>query len=337
MPSTPLDQFTTASQPYFCDDPVGIEHHDRRSLNPEERRQVRELEVLDPSHNWRILLFFAMWFAAVLLMTVSESTLLRVPLVIIAGFCVSALPVFMHEGCHGTLHKNPRYNRWLGFSAGLPGLVAVSAYRAVHLVHHANTRTERDPDDVENFASLKLLPLLFVGILFAGIYIYIFSVPFVGFRHANREMQRRILLEYIIILSVLAVVLATIPLDLVLWGWALPLVVAGQLANVRGLAEHGLTSPDSPFTDTRTVLSNRFVSFFMSNLNYHIEHHFFPAVPWYNLPRLHDLLQPWYARTGASVYNGYLEFLRDLSKASATGLFPKGRLLPKHVIEEYCA
>jgi len=38
---------------------------------------------------------------------------------------------------------------------------------------------------------------------------------------------------------------------------------------------------------TRTVLMNPVFRFLYLNMNYHVEHHMFPAVPYYNLPRLH--------------------------------------------------
>ena len=69
-----------------------------------------------------------------------------------------------------------------------------------------------------------------------------------------------------------------------------------MFGNVRSWAEHALTRPGDPLTCTRTVTSNRVVSFLMCNLNYHLEHHLFPGVPWYNLPALHALLADEYRR-----------------------------------------
>lgn len=39
--------------------------------------------------------------------------------------------------------------------------------------------------------------------------------------------------------------------------------------------------------NTRTILLNYPLSFLYANMNYHIEHHYFPAVPFYNLPKAH--------------------------------------------------
>ena len=43
---------------------------------------------------------------------------------------------------------------------------------------------------------------------------------------------------------------------------------------------------------TRTYLAGPFVSFFYWNMNYHVEHHMFAAVPFYNLPKLRKVLEP---------------------------------------------
>ena len=41
---------------------------------------------------------------------------------------------------------------------------------------------------------------------------------------------------------------------------------------------------------SRSVRSNPIVSFLLLNENYHLEHHLFPEVPSYNLPRLRAVL-----------------------------------------------
>jgi fatty acid desaturase len=47
------------------------------------------------------------------------------------------------------------------------------------------------------------------------------------------------------------------------------------------------------------------------NVHYHVDHHPYPSVPYYNLPRLHTLLltQPEYVAR-AHVTNGYFRGLR---------------------------
>ena len=42
--------------------------------------------------------------------------------------------------------------------------------------------------------------------------------------------------------------------------------------------------------------------------NYHLEHHYFPAVPFYNLPRLQRMLAPFYEKRGMTP-RGYGELI----------------------------
>jgi fatty acid desaturase len=94
-------------------------------------------------------------------------------------------------------------------------------------------------------------------------------------------------------------------------GWLLGIVFAMFIANFRGLAEHTQlwhTQPPDRFRSTRTTRSNRLLSFFFNNQNYHLEHHLFPGIPWNNLPRVHQLMNGIYREKQASVCRGYLSW-----------------------------
>jgi fatty acid desaturase len=43
--------------------------------------------------------------------------------------------------------------------------------------------------------------------------------------------------------------------------------------------------------NSRTVYMNPVSRFIYWNMNYHVEHHMFPMVPYHALPRLHDLIK----------------------------------------------
>ncbi len=321
----------------FCNDSTA-ELLTRRSITKEQRLEIIGLQALQYRYNWMALYFVAQWVVAGYVALTVDSLLLKAAAIFLMGCSVSGLPVLMHEACHALLHKNPRLNRWIGFFCGLPGAVAVSAYRAIHLAHHAHTRTESDPDDIE-VSTRTILPLAaaYVGTLLIGIYLYIPTVARVGYQKANEAGKRAILLEYTLMVITYAAAGILVPTTTLIQLWLLPLFIAGQLSNVRGLAEHALMSSGNEFVDTRTVVSNRFVSFMMCNLNYHLEHHLFPGVPWYNLPKVHRLLNEEFRRAGASVYSSYTVFLVDAVRAIASGKIRSSlRLLPTHLREEIC-
>lgn len=86
-----------------------------------------------------------------------------------------------------------------------------------------------------------------------------------------------------------------------LWlGSVLPLILIGLprfygiwLSFVMGLPQHLGLAEDvlDHRLNSRTILMNPVLRFFYSNMNYHIEHHMFPMVPYHRLPALHGAIK----------------------------------------------
>ena len=85
-----------------------------------------------------------------------------------------------------------------------------------------------------------------------------------------------------------------------------------------GLLQHGGLADN--VTDhrlnTRTVYMNPVSRFLYWNMNYHVEHHMFPMVPYHALPRLHALIKHDLPAPNPSMWHAYREmipaFLRQL-------------------------
>ena len=97
----------------------------------------------------------------------------------------------------------------------------------------------------------------------------------------------------------------------------------GFLNSMRFIAEHyGCPWDAGPLVGTRTIISNKVNSFFWNNINYHIGHHAYPGVPWYNLQKLHVLMLPEIERLGALIDQSYfavfLHALRNGPETEAT-------------------
>jgi fatty acid desaturase/1-acyl-sn-glycerol-3-phosphate acyltransferase len=295
-----------------------------RTLDPERRAAIRTLHGLRPAWNVVLLFYPALWLVAANVALANPSWPLRLACYAVIGVAIHALATLMHEGIHGTLFRRRQLDRWFGFLLGAPALFSFTAYRVAHLVHHRHTRTPRDPDDFLNVSSSRLVrSAVFYGWLAVGMLAYLLHVPLRALRLATPRERRAILAEYAAITGIAAAIVLGFGrfgrLDIVLHGWLLPLSVAIVFGNVRSWAEHALTRPGHPLTQTRTVTSNRVVSFLMCNLNYHLEHHLFPGVPWYRLPRLHALLSDEYQRAGAIVHRSYLGFLWEAGRAGVHG------------------
>ncbi len=63
--------------------------------------------------------------------------------------------------------------------------------------------------------------------------------------------------------------------------------------------------------NTRTVYMNAVCRFLYANMNYHIEHHMFPMVPFHALPRLHEAVKD----QMPPAYSGFREVYRELVPA----------------------
>lgn len=84
------------------------------------------------------------------------------------------------------------------------------------------------------------------------------------------------------------------------WQSPVPILLIGGprfygiwLLSLLGLTQHGGLAEGvlDHRMNTRTVLINPLFGFIYMNMNYHIEHHMYPAVPFFNLPRLHQAIR----------------------------------------------
>jgi fatty acid desaturase len=305
----------------------GASHRIR--LSSPQKQAIRELHEIPQWSNLRILTFLAIWAAATFLALNVSILPLRVLCWFLAGASIQGLGILMHEGAHGNLFRNRRLNNLVGFLCGIPALLSLTAYRLSHLAHHRHARGPEDPDELENLSrNPRVLSIIFLFILLAGdLYGFYFVGP-LGSRRGSRADRRATLLEYSIIAGVFATAFLLVPFRVMLQVWLLPVLFARQLTNVRTLAEHALTRADSRWLATRTVLSNRFVSFFMCNVNYHIEHHIFPRIPYRNVARVHELLKEDLERIGAHICPSYSRFLWELGRFTFRSWGAGGQRVP---------
>lgn len=121
-----------------------------------------------------------------------------------------------------------------------------------------------------------------------------------------------------------AIYVLTIAAAIAMGSW-LPLVLVGlpRLYGawhhvLTGLLQHGGLADNvvDHRLNSRTVYMNPISRFIYWNMNYHVEHHMFPMVPYHALPRLHALIKHDLPAPNRSMIEGYREmvpaFLRQL-------------------------
>jgi fatty acid desaturase len=99
-------------------------------------------------------------------------------------------------------------------------------------------------------------------------------------------------------------------------GSILPLMLVGLprfygcwYLNLTGLLQHiGLADNVLDHRlNTRTVYMDPVTRFLILNMNYHVEHHMFPTVPYHALPRLHELIKQDLPGANPSIWHAYRE------------------------------
>jgi fatty acid desaturase len=102
-------------------------------------------------------------------------------------------------------------------------------------------------------------------------------------------------------------------------GSIVPMLLVGPLPSMYGAWVHvmtGLTQhaglPEDVLDhrlNCRTVYMNPVLRFIYWNMNYHVEHHMFPMVPYHALPALHEEMKPFSPKPYASTFAAYAEII----------------------------
>lgn len=262
-------------------------------------------------------LYLASAWLAVSLMTQRAGSLATlaacVPLYLIAAASLHGISLFTHEAVHGVLSRNKVLNRVFGIACAMPVLQNYSAYKVLHLRHHKHLGHEGDPDHYDNYTRWTWLVFSMHWLrLIVGYPIYIVMIPILGFRQGNQSDRHWIVGEVILLFVLIGLAVWLIPWPVILHAWLIPMIMINTMVNIRGMSQHTfLEEPDDPVRGTRSILTNPVTEFFMCNENYHLEHHLFPRVPWYNLKRLHGAVRDQLIEREAPFVGSYFQFVRE--------------------------
>jgi len=119
----------------------------------------------------------------------------------------------------------------------------------------------------------------------------------------------------------LAIHVAVLALALGLGSWlplmyvgVLPTMYGGWLAVYFGVTQHAGLADNvlDHRLNSRTVYMNPVFRFLYLNMNYHVEHHMFPMVPYHRLPELHEVMKADLPKPYASTIEAYREIIPAL-------------------------
>jgi fatty acid desaturase len=110
----------------------------------------------------------------------------------------------------------------------------------------------------------------------------------------------------------------------------LPRMYGASMIYVYGLTQHAGLGENvlDHRLNTRSVKMNRVNRFIYCNMNYHVEHHMFPMVPFHALPELHKEIERDLAPTYPSIWATYKEIIPAVMKQMKDQTFYVRRQLP---------
>jgi fatty acid desaturase len=267
--------------------------------------------------------------------------------IVVIGVQQHALFILAHEAAHYRLFRDRALNDAVGRAIGMAGAISMCTYRVIHRLHHNNLYTDEDPDTAIHGGYPRGTAYLWKKLAQDAIgwnawktFAYFFGAPALN-DQTNRaarplddtspQLRRAARIDrWFVVAFQLLVPLASFAFGgwrgLAQYAvlWLVPMLTVLQpILRLRAICEHGATSDfSSPLTAARSnrggggvvnVLGRALL--FPHHVNYHLEHHLYPAVPHYRLARLHRLLAEKGALDGAEV--------RDLGETLALIFAPR--------------
>lgn len=172
-------------------------------------------------------------------------------------------------------------------------------FRKAHLLHHRETFSERDTEALseQNWRFADVLAYLFIDFRLMSRRLSYALVNAAGYYPNFTPLEpeyRKAAQKNILCNTLFYAVLGAMTGDLLVTSLLFVAPFTASLLNkILAKAQHhqlGEFREEGPLSHSRTLTLPRWLTFLYANMNFHAEHHLFPAVPYYNLPRLHAAL-----------------------------------------------
>ncbi|MDD1422825.1 fatty acid desaturase [Dolichospermum sp. ST_sed1] len=205
----------------------------------------------------------------------------------------------IHDACHQSAHRNRIVNAILGHCSALILVFAFPVFTRVHLQHHGNVNHPKD--DPDHYVSTGG-PLWLIAVRFLYHEVFFFQ----------RQLWRNYeLLEWFISrLIVITIVYISVQyhfLGYILNFWFIPAFIVGITL---GLFFDYL--PHRPFVErsrwkNARVYPGKVLNILILGQNYHLIHHLWPSIPWYNYQPAYYLMKPLLDEKGSPQTSGLLQ------------------------------
>ncbi len=259
-------------------------------------------ELLGPPGNWNPTLL--MFLAAVGMAVCSTLGYFRWGWPDWCCFSINVLALHLvgtviHDASHNVAHRDRLMNAILGHGSALMLGFAFPVFTRVHMQHHAHVNDPKD--DPDHYVSTGG-PLWLIAPRFFYHEVFFFK---------RRLWRKYELLEWFLSRLVVALVVTFAAshgqLGFIFNFWFSPALVVGLAL---GLFFDYL--PHRPFQErdrwkNARVYPSRILNFLILGQNYHLVHHLWPSIPWYNVQPAYYATQPLLDAKGCPQTLGLLE------------------------------
>jgi fatty acid desaturase len=248
---------------------------------------------------------FAILLAASLVSWKFAEPWIWIPAAVVSGWTVFNFTVLLHEVVHRAVFNGawPRAERALAILYAIPSGISSLQFTRWHLTHHAELG-DADADPKRHYLSPKRNRRWYKALYFTPALFPIY------FRAAAREtaiyppnLRRRIARErlatILLHLAILGAILVAGGAAVLARVYLVPYFVVFPVAfTLNRLGQHYAIDPEDPAKWGTLLRPSRWWDFWYLYSQYHLEHHYFTGVPFYNLRKLHFALRPFFDSIG---------------------------------------
>jgi fatty acid desaturase len=279
-----------------------------------------ELKALHVTSGWR---HAAVAFRQVLVLAAAVVAVLAwpdawyvwVPASVAIGFVIFSGTVLLHEVVHRTVfrERSSRWNGPLGLLYAIPSGLSASQFTRWHLDHHEHLGTE-DLDPKRHHLTPKVVQRWYKALyLTPALFPIYFRAAAREARGYPPELRRAIRVQRLVTTTFHLALLATLWLALgpalALKLHVIPVFLVFPVAfTINRLGQHYDIKPEDPALWGTVLRPSPVWDWLFLWSGYHLEHHYFPRVPFYRLPRLRRDLDPFFRARGVRqrTYGGLL-------------------------------
>ena len=247
-----------------------------------------------------------------------------------------------HESGHGTAFKTDWMNNALYEIASFMVMREATVWRWSHTRHHSDTIiVGRDPE-IAAPVPPNLLEM-FSKFFYFHVYPSYFKQLFIHAAGRNTANERTFIPEsefpaiywrariylaiYAFVIGLAIYERSILPLLFI----GLPSLFGTWLMLVYGLTQHAGLAENvlDHRLNCRTVYMNPIHRYLYWNMNYHVEHHMFPLVPYHALPRLHELVKDDCPPAYPNIITAWREIVTTLWRQTKDPAYYVRRKLPE--------